>query len=769
MSLVATTAPSQTHHERRLGWAYSAALFLSAFLLFQVQLILAKYFLPWFGGTPAMWTTCMFFFQSLLVVGYLYAHIVADRVSVRLQGWLHSVVLACALVVSFFLALRWHSPLFPGSGWKPVGPENPVYRLLVLLFLSAGIPYFSLSTTGPLLQSWFVQTHPGRSPYRLYSLSNLGSFLALLSYPVAVEPWFTLKEQARIWFCLYALFILFCGYCGLQLRRVSTLRSPNRRVSAAEPGRAPGFKLCVFWLSLAASGSLLFLATTNQICQNIAVVPLLWVLPLSIYLLSLVICFDKPHYYRREFFYPALVVGLPLAVFLLSEGALTRLLLQIVCYALILFAGCMVCHGELVRSKPPAQHLTLFYLMVSLGGAVAGVLVVLIAPRMFTGFWEYQVALCLTALLMLIASIRDTNSWVYMNRFGVLLIALTAAALPGAITLIMHGRIGLNYVFLLLLVMLAALAVSRKSVAGFSKAKAQAAVLFTTFAVLLLCGIFALSAGLQGQGSIFRVRNFYGVLTVKALNSGQPQWEAYGLSHGIISHGFQFRSSPKSQLATSYFAARSGVGRAIAALRGATTQEHSQKLRFGIIGLGVGTLAAYARAGDYVRFYEINPDVIHIASSSAYFTYLSSCPAALEIVPGDARLSMERELARGSPQKFDLLAVDAFSGDAPPVHLLTRQAFQIYANEVAPDGIIAVNVTNTYVDLRPVVAGIANDLRLNYAFVHDDGDGRIALYSDWMLLSRTPLPLSDVGPLTETKSRKLVWTDDYSNLFQVLR
>jgi hypothetical protein len=525
----------------------------------------------------------------------------------------------------------------------------------------------------------------------------------------------------------------------------------------------------VFWLSLAASGSLLFLATTNQICQNIAVVPLLWVLPLSIYLLSLVICFDKPRYYKRGLFHPAFVAGLALAVFLLSEGVLTRLLLQIVCYALILFVGCMVCHGELVKSKPPAQHLTLFYLMVSLGGAVAGVLVVLVAPRVFSTFWEYQAALCLTALLMLIASIRDKDSWVYVNRFGVLLIALAAAVLPGGITLLMHGRVGLNYGLLLILVMLAIFVVSSKSVEGFSRPKAQAAVLFTTFAVLLLCGIFLLSARLQGQGAVFRVRNFYGVLTVQTLNSDQPQWEAYRLSHGLISHGFQFRSSPKSQLATSYFGNDSGVGRAIAALRGTGTQAHSQKLRFGIIGLGVGTLAAYARADDYVRFYEINPEVIHIASSSGYFTYLSSCPAAMEIVPGDARLSMERELGQGSPQKFDLLAVDAFSGDAPPVHLLTRQAFQIYANEVAPDGIIAVNVTNTYVDLRPVVAGIANDLHFHYAFVHDDGDGRIALYSDWMLLSRAPLPLSVGGSLIEPKSRQLVWTDDYSNLFQVLR
>jgi hypothetical protein len=740
-----------------------------------MQLILAKYFLPWFGGTPALWTTCMFFFQVLLVVGYLYSHVVSRRASLSLQGRLHSVVLAGALSSLLFLAMRWHSPLLPDSGWKPTGPDHPIARLVLLLSLSAGVPYFLLSTTGPLLQSWFVRAYPGVSPYRLYSLSNLGSFLALLSYPFAVEPWLTLTMQARIWCGLFFVFVLLCGFCAQQIRKTPTPETSKRDLPVPPRGRsdsAPGFRICALWFALAACGSLLFLATTNQICQNIAVVPLLWVLPLSIYLLTLVISFDKSKYYSRALFHPALVFGLVLAIFLLNQGVFHKLAFQIAGYAFVLFIGCMVCHGELVLLKPSPRYLTLFYLMVAVGGAAAGVLVVLVAPRVFNSFWEYQLGLWLTALLLLIAVIRERGSWVYANRFGVLLIPFCAAVLPGAVTLSMKGRIGAQYVGLVVLLLLGISVVALKGDPGYSKAKAQAAVLFTGFTMLLLGAIFVVSAKVQAQGAVLSVRNFYGVLVVKQINRDQPEWQGYGLSHGLISHGFQFRTSPKNQLATSYFGSESGVGRAVAALRQAgSNQLVSGKIRFGVLGLGVGTLAAYAKPGDSIRFYEINPGVIRIAENQNYFTYLSNCPVRAEIVPGDARLSMERELLQGHPQKFDLLVVDAFSGDAPPVHLLTRQAFRIYLGEIATGGIIAVNVTNTYVDLRPVVAGIAQEFGLSAGLVHSDGDGQVSLYSDWILLSKGSLRLSgSVALVDATRGRRaMLWTDDYSNLIQVLR
>jgi hypothetical protein len=773
------TTPLTNGLRRNPIWPFLVSIFLSAFLLFQVQLVLGKYFLPWFGGTPAMWTTCLFFFQSLLVVGYLYAHFLADRIPFHLQGTSHAMVLACALGLTLSLALKWHSPVLPDPSWKPVGSEDPIWRLIVLLSVSAGIPYLSLSATGPLLQSWFAKAHPGISPYRLYGLSNLGSFLALLSYPLAVEPWFTLKVQALLWCAGFCAFVICCGYCALRLGKVTPQSfatipiSPQQESPPLSPTtQSPTIGRSIFWLSLAACGSLLFLATTNQICQNIAVVPLLWILPLSIYLLSMVICFDKPNYYSRAIFHPALVVGLALAVFLLNEGVLTKLALQIVCYSLILFVGCMVCHGELVRSRPPAQHLTLFYLMVATGGAVAGIFVVIAAPRFFNTFLEYQLGLWLTTLLMLVAVIRDWHSWIYVNRFGVLLIGLIAAMLPAGIAVLKHGRIGVDYLFLLLVLVSAVYIVGRRSVVGFAKPKMQAAVLFAGFALALLGAIFLLSSKIQAGGSLFEVRNFYGVLAVKELNARDPEWAANGLSHGIISHGFQFRAASKRRVPTSYYGMDSGVEQAISSLRKTDFgRGYPPQLRFGLIGLGIGTLAAYAQPGDYIRFYEINPDVIQIAKNPDFFTFLRDCPAKLEIVAGDARLSMERELAQGVPSKFDLLVVDAFSGDAPPVHLLTEQAFQVYLSEIAQNGIVAIHITNTYINLRPVVAGIAEAMNLKCRFIQTNGDSRVSIYSDWALLSRRDLPYPEMSKRMPREDRlsAIVWTDDYSNLFRVLR
>jgi hypothetical protein len=762
-------ATSQAGPTSKAVWAYYATVLVSAFLLFEIQLILAKYFLPWFGGTPALWTTCMFFFQTLLVFGYIYAHVLAEKVPLRRQGIVHLIVLGIALVVSVVCCVRWHSPLLPGSSWKPNGAEHPVVLLMTLLSLSTGLSYFTLSTTGPLLQSWFRETHASISPYGLYGLSNLGSFLALLSYPLLVEPWLSLRMQGWFWLGFYGVFLLSCSYCALLLPRNALEDAPIHRLPrpATTP---PNIPQRLLWFAFSACGSLLFLATTNQICQNIAVVPLLWVLPLSIYLLTLVICFEKESYYSRAVFHPAWVVAVLLVVFLLSQGALTRLFIQIAAYSLILFIGCMVCHGELVKSKPAARYLTGFYLLVSIGGATAGVFVVLLAPNLFTGFWEYEIGLWVTALLMLVSVTRDRDSWVYSTRFGPLLIAVTAAALPLPIILMLHGKIGSEYGLLLLLLSVGVLMVARKAQPGYSKPKAQAAILFGSFSMLLLAGLFVLGLQLQ-TSAILRVRNFYGVLMVKPINQGRPDWSAYGLSHGMISHGFQFRSPDKRHLPTSYFGADSGVGRAIRVLRQDSANQNSPApLRLGVIGLGVGTLAAYAQPNDAIRFYEINPEVISIANDPQYFTYLADCPAKKEIVAGDARLAIEREISSGKPSHFDLLVLDAFSGDAPPVHLLTIEAFRLYTRELARNGILAVNITNTYVDLRPVVLAAAAEIKLNATFVHNDGDGGITLYSDWMLLSRRELPsVISTYPQTSSGSLPVLWTDDYSNLLRVLR
>jgi hypothetical protein len=524
---------------------YALTIFLSAFLLFQVQLILGKYFLPWFGGTPAMWITCTFFFQSLLVLGYFYAHGCA-RLNVPSQGRLHAIVLLCALLVTAVSGIRWHSPLFPDASWRPIGSDYPVAHLVLILTVSVGVPYFALSATGPLLQSWFAHSHPASSPYRLYGLSNLGSFVALLSYPFAVEPWLRLQIQARLWIGGFCVFVASCIICALRQRH-DLSSSPKSTHGDVQHGPSLGRRLGepILWLSLAACGSLLFLATTNEICQNIAVIPLLWTLPLSIYLLTLVICFEKPNWYLRALFHPAFLIALGVAVFVLNGGALTHLPLQIACYAVILFVSCMVCHGELVRAKPPAEQLTLFYLMTSIGGATAGLFVVVIAQRLFTAFVEYPIGLWLTAALMLLALVRDRNSWIYAKKSGVPAVALGAAVFPGIIALLVYHKASLDYAGLLLLLTLAVYIVSGKTAKGFSTAKRTAAILFSAFALLLLSAILIFTVRLETQNVVSAARSFYGVLTVREINRGDAEWGGYRLSHGRISMDFNFGNRPK--------------------------------------------------------------------------------------------------------------------------------------------------------------------------------------------------------------------------------
>jgi len=773
-----TLERAEIQQSSRVLLPYCSAIFLSAFLLFEVQLLLAKYFLPWFGGTPAVWTTCMFFFQTLLVGGYLYAHVVAVRLTPKSQSRLHLTVLLIALVAVVLSAIAWHCPLMPGSNWRPMGPEHPVWNIVLLLSISASVPYFLLSTTGPLLQSWFANTYPEFPPYRLYALSNLGSFAALLTYPFLVEPWLKLRMQAWLWSAGFAVYVLCCAYCA---RRFSSSRVTASVTNVLRNDRSqqntsssPTIGKHLLWFSLAACGALLFLATTNQICQNIAVVPLLWILPLSLYLLSLVICFDKGKWYSRAIFHPALALVLVLAIFLLNGGALSRIVVQIISYSVILFVGCMVCHGELARSKPAPHFLTSFYLMIAVGGAVGGLFVALIVPHLFSFFWEYQLSLWLAALLMFVSLMADKDSWLYCSRWGLPAVAVATVVLPGSIELAMHGQIGIEYGMLVLAVFAAVYVVARKSKVGMDRSRARAVPFFVTTAVLVLGFILFLSTRLQTQNSVFAARNFYGVLTVGELNQDQPEWRAYTLNHGLVPHGFQFRAEGKRNLPTSYYGVDSGIGKAIAMLREPVTASAGpNSLRMGIIGLGVGTLAAYAKPGDYIRFYEINPEVVRIARDAQYFTYLRDCPAELDIVVGDARLSLEKEQSQDSPERLDLLAIDAFSGDAPPVHVFTEEAFRIYMNRIKPDGIIAAHITNTYLDLTPVMQSIAERLRVNYAFVHSDGDGKITKYSDWVLLSKRPTLFGDL--VLENRSQQQqarsvrLWTDDYSNLFQVMR
>ena len=686
---------------------YALTIFASAFLLFQVQPLIAKLILPWFGGAAAVWTTCLLFFQVMLLLGYLYAHGLIRYFGARQQTRLHLTLLAASL-----LSL----PILPSPAWKPAGPGEPVLRVLLLLSVTVGAPYFLLASTSPLFQAWYAREHTMADPYRFYALSNAGSLLALLSYPVLVEPAFSTHAQAEGWSVAYAAACIAGAGVAL-LRRPALVVELPAHTAAAIPGAVRWL-----WLALPACGTVLLLAVTNHLAQNVAAVPLLWIIPLSLYLLSFVLCFEGRGWYRRNLFLRLLAVMLgAMAYALQSALASLSLIVLIPLFCLGLFVACMVCHGELARLKPHPSQLTSFYLTVSLGGALGGVFVAVIAPHLFSGYFELHVALGACAILVLVALHRDPESPFYRARWQ------------------------------------------------------PAWLVVVGIAVLLNFGLLVSIRGQVAEARVM-VRNFYGVLRevdiegpqasasqAGTANPAEAQLARRQLLNGTIQHGLEFLAPDRQCLPTAYYGPHSGAGLAIsvAAERG--------PLRVGVIGLGVGTLATYGRPGDHYTFYEINSQVIELAKRDFYF--LRDSAAQIEIVPGDARLSLERE----APQSFDVLAVDAFSGDAIPVHLLTREAFELYFHHLKPGGVLAVHISNSYLNLRPVVARAAAWLRKPTILIVNEDDQANGIYrSSWVLIAEDPdffaAPeiKSAARPLPiETQVR--LWTDDYSDLFGVLK
>jgi len=522
----------------------------------------------------------------------------------------------------------------------------------------------------------------------------------------------------------------------------------------------------------------MLLATTNQVCQQVAAVPFLWVLPLALYLLSFIICFDNQRWYRRGIVHPALGVAVFAALVVLSSPA-ASIIVQIVTYSALLFTICMVCHGELVRLKPHECYLTSFYLMVAIGGAAGGVFVVAVAPRLFAGYWEFHLAVWSSMLMLFITLMRDPKSWIHERRPVVAMALMTGAiVLPQMIGTEHLGetmrRAGPH-------LLPGFVAVGLMSAVAFQKrsqlARRWPASILQVCATLWMAVVGGvLLVNIQGNraNSLIASRNFYGTLAVYSVDSQNAEGHYYMLRHGQIIHGEQYSAADKRFQPTTYYGPDSGVGFAMLDHpRRFARDPRERSLRVGAIGLGVGTIAAYGQPGDYIRFYEINPAVTKIAYDSAYFTYLRDARARIEIVPGDARLSMEREVANGTPQAFDVLVLDAFAGDAIPVHLLTAEAFEIYIRELSADGVLAIHITNRYLDLQPVIRRIAEHFRLKSARVHQPA-GALVKPSDWIILARDDSFLgqariaSKLQPLDSRRSVGL-WTDDYSNLFQILK
>lgn len=671
---------------------FAATVFLSAFLLFQIQPIAAKMILPWFGGSSSVWSVCLVFFQAGLLLGYAYVHWLHEKLPPRRQALVHAGLLLLSLAT---LPVAAHPDGAAGA------LASPGWSVLAVLTLAVGAPYLLLSTTGPLMQAWYARTFaPARTvvrPYRLYALSNLASMLALLSYPVLIEPWLTIGQQSGLWSLLYAGFVLTCvAAASLAWRRMAP--SAHEAPLDWPDAPRPGWRERLLWLGLAATPSILLLALTRHLTQDIAPIPFLWVLPLSIYLLSFILCFDAPRYYVRPLFLAALPLAFLALDFVLDGGGSVPVLIGLTC--LSLFVICMVCHGELVRRKPPLRHLTLFYLMLSVGGALGGMLVGLLAPALFVSYFELPIGLFLCAGLTLLVI------WADLKKIGRLLVPL---GLLGYGAYLAHNALD--------------------TVDGYR-------------AVL---------------------RNFYGQLRV--VETDLPEAGRLRIMrHGRISHGEQFLAPALRALPTAYYCERSGIGRIFRQLSARPA------LKVGVVGLGAGTLAAYGRAADDFRFYEINAQVLDLARSE--FSYLADARARLTHVLGDGRLALEREPAR----QFDLLVMDAFSGDSIPTHLLTLEALRIYLRHLRPDGLLAVHITNHHLDLQPVMAAAARRLGLT-AWVFDlppdeVRDDALCRHSTWVLLQPGPAaPAAIPAGALELPARPgfQPWTDSFSNLLNILK
>lgn len=690
------------------------SIFLGAFLLFQVQPMLARFILPWFGGTPDTWTTCLLFFQASLLAGYLYAHLLVTRVPFARQSLVHGVVLLAAAATL---------PIAPSPEWQPQPDQSPTLRILWLLAANVGLPYFALSATAPLVQSW-VARHAGSRPYRLYALSNLGSLLALLSYPFLIEPVLRLRLQTWIWSAGFALFAILCLATSWSFRQAGGLRMAER---LAEPRQPAGPLRSVLWLALSACGSAMLMATTNQLSQDVAVVPLLWIVPLALYLLTFIVCFGREEAYRRGFWTPVFLSFGCASFFALQRGAELHFLWQFGIYCGAMFATCMVCHGELVRLKPPPDELARFYLVLAAGGTLGGFAVAVLAPGLLPLLLEYELSLACCTLLLLFVYYRDRRRQPVAER----------------------SRFSWPPLYLLLLTVVAATALVRETVS--------------------LRERFGRDAQRTPARVLERSRSFYGTLVVTArTRDGRLR---HGLSHGRILHGEQFQDEPLRRLALTYYGPDSGVAFALAQH---PRRQAGQSLRIGDVGMGAGTLATYGHVGDQIRFYEINPDVVRMARQ--HFSYLPDTPAAVEIVTGDGRLCLEREARTGQTNAFDVLVVDAFSGDAVPVHLLTRECFQLYAQHLAPDGILALHVSSRFLNLTPVAAALCRELGLTTYWsdtpAHPAHGTRRAF---WVLASRNSAFLAAVAQTPafhacpDDPNPRHRWTDDYSSILSVLR
>ncbi|HMU37699.1 MAG TPA: fused MFS/spermidine synthase [Pseudomonadota bacterium] len=706
-----TQVETARSHARVSVLPFAVVCFCSALLLFLIQPIVSKRILPWYGGSKGVWTAAMLFFQTLLLLGYLHAHVttwLAQKWNGKGVFLLHA---GLALAALCFL------PVEPSEGLRPIGHESPLWHILRLLFRTVGIPYFLLSATGPLTQAWL--SAKGFVPYRLYAVSNVGSLVALLLYPFLLEPLLSISGQVRVWSVMFGVLVpvwLFCAFLGVWNQRKDT--SPDLHLVAAETGHvssesgAWNSKAKVLSVLLPGISCGVLLSITEHLCEDVAVIPFLWVVPLSVYLASFILCFESDRFYKRRFFaYGVLVV---LALLVASEAIPSWLgrtigpypyAQSVGLYLLLLFGVCMLCHGEVAWARPGAVarqgQTTAYYLRIAFGGVLGSLFVALFSPKFVSQSVEFAGALTVCFLLALLFRLpRDGG-----NRRQVGVSVVMGIAIPGLV-------------------------------------------------------FFAFSR-IDGYTSVVlrKERNFYGEILVRESKGAAADEHLRALFHGGTIHGVQYQNERYRRDPIAYFDESSGVGLAM------LYYGKQARLRVGVVGLGIGTLATYARPGDSFRFYELNPAIVKLARE--YFSYLSDCKGELSISLGDARLSLHRE----PPQQLDVLVLDAFSGDSVPTHLLTREAMAVYRKHVTEQGTIAIQITNRYLNLVPVVRGLAHAEGFQVLRVRSPQDDGHEIYeADWMLLTKnagfSEFLTKQVSPLGNAQA--VLWTDDFSPLFSLL-
>ena len=704
---------------------FGAAIASSAFLVFLVQPMVGKRLLPWYGGAPGVWALCLAFYQVTLFAGYAYAHLLLRLGRPRLEWGLHALLFALAL---------WVLPVLPGEAFRPEASSDATHGIVVALLANVALPFLFLSATGPLVQTWFARAHPGKAPYFLYALSNAGSLLALFAYPLLFEPNFGLLQTGATWSMGFASVggaILACG--GVALARGRTSDSEGEALASPEKPEA-GTRDIALWMTLSGVAVMLLMGITNQLCLDVASVPFLWILPLAAYLITFILCFASERFYQRGPWVALVVISalaLPMAEPAFNDAASFTALqsrpIAIALYLALLFATCMVLHGELYRRRPAVTALTSYYLWISAGGALGGLFVGIGAERWFVDYYEVPVAFAAWWLLVLGLAMRDTRGQLRSGSPPWRRLAATALALGLVFSMLSNER-------------------------------------FRT------------------SGVIHQERSFFGVLRV--LTAAEGEAPAHILRHGTTLHGLQFTSANLRLFPTAYYGFAGGVG--------LTLQSAAQgpPLRVGVIGLGVGTLAAYGRPGDLYRFYEIDPAVVSLAWNSSFFSFLGDSKADVEVIEADGRLALEEEERRGEAG-WDVLVVDAFSSDAVPVHLLTREAFALYAGRLAPEGILALHVSNRHLALTELSFQLAQAQGLAAAELRTASAPHLTTVpSRWVVMAREPQQLANLLTSVASASRMLrlpgdhvrvslpesrlshgsgpVWTDDYSDLLSIL-